>query len=90
MEKKYIKFLITIVLIVIIMLLITKIPIVEGYLFSGKHITINLSLSLNGEKISLDNLKATCIHEKYKNCPVISENGTFKTDEENMEITNLK
>ncbi|GKX31871.1 hypothetical protein SH1V18_43510 [Vallitalea longa] len=75
------KFLITIsslAIIIIICFLVINSPRIQGHLYSKERITINLTVMLDGEKISLDNLNADCFHESEK-CSVVSENGTYNT-----------
>lgn len=55
------------------------IPRIKGHLYRGDHITINLTVNLDGSAISLNNLNATCIYDNKAENTVNSLDGTYKT-----------
>lgn len=68
----------SILVIGIIYCFIIKVPQIQGCIFLGKRINIDLTVMLDGEKISLDNLNSNCISEK-QSCSVSSKNRIYKT-----------
>ena len=82
MKTKY-KAILIVSIIVFLALAITiyclGIPRIKGHLYGGDHITIDLSVNLDGSAISLNNLKATCIYDNKVDNSVSSTDGTYKT-----------
>jgi len=66
-------------IIIIIVIIVNNLPIIQGKLYTGDRIKINLVVNYNGQKLSLDNLNATCIYQKKDNQIVKSNNGNYST-----------
>ncbi len=64
---------------VIIIIIINNLPIIQDKLYTGDRIKINLAVNYNGQKISLDNINATCIYQEKNNYIVKSNNGNYST-----------
>lgn len=77
-NKKFILTVVSLIIIIFICFLIIDSPRIQGHIYSKDRITINLTVMLDGKKISLYGLNADCFHESEK-CSVVSENGTYKT-----------
>ena len=82
LKTKYKVILIVSIIVLIILVVIIYsigIPRIKGHLYGGDHITINLTVKLDGAPISLEGLNATCIYDNKTDNTVNSLDGTYKT-----------
>ncbi len=79
MKKKVliVMLLVVIIMVLVIGILFTNWPIIQGKLYSGDHIKMRINLLYNGEKIAVDANNVTCIYEDGNECVVNFDNGVY-------------